>query len=392
MLASSLLRGVGVQRILVVDDEQNVLDGLRNLLRGRRHEWDMSFACGGEAALALLEKNAFDVVVTDMRMPRLDGAALLARVKDMQPKAVRIVLSGQTEAHSVMKAVFVAHRFLAKPCEPQLLRNVIERACRLHSMLASPELRAAVGRITVLPSVPGTYLALCRAIARPETAMKDIVTIVERDVGLCAKILQVVNSAFFGLPRRISNLLEATNYLGTVTIKNLAIAVDAFRGDSVRGETVPDQLQRQSLLTAQLAERMLAPDRLRADDAFLAGLLHDIGRLMHIPGRRDAPQFGHPLLGAYLLDLWGLPESVVEAVAHHQDPSRLEHVGFDVVDAVHVAVRLMAHALGLRDDTGLDVAYLADRGVTATRLDEWQGIARQMAAGDPAKATETTPS
>jgi HD-like signal output (HDOD) protein len=377
---------MGVQRILLVDDEQNVLDGLRNLLRSRRHEWEMSFACGGEAALALLEKTAFDVVVTDMRMPRLDGAALLARVKDLQPKAVRIVLSGQTEAESVMKAVFVAHRFLAKPCEPQLLRNVIERACRLHSMLASPDLREAVGRISALPSVPGTYLALCQAIARADTSMKDILAIIERDVGLCAKILQVVNSAFFGLPRRISNLLEAINYLGTVTIKNLAIAVEAFRGDSVRGEILPDQLQRQSLLTAQLAERMLASDRIRADDAFLAGLLHDIGRLMHIPGPPDSPRFAHPLLGAYLLDLWGLPETVVEAVAHHQDPSGLEHAGFDVVDAVYVADRLAGLELGLRADTGLDVAYLAERGITPLRLDEWQSLAREMVSGDRVEA------
>ena len=368
-----------MQRILLVDDEQNVLDGLRNLLRVRRHEWDMSFACGGEEALAQLKTTAFDVVVSDMRMPRLDGAALLTRVKELQPKAVRIVLSGQTEEESAMKAVFVAHRFLAKPCDPQQLSSVIERACRLDSMLTSPELRAAVGQISALPPVPGTYLALCQAISGANTSMKDLRAIIERDVGLCAKILQVVNSAFFGLPRRISSLSEAINYLGTVTIKNLAIAVEAFRGDSVRGEILPEALQRHSLLTGQLAQRFLAEDRTRRDEAFLVGLLHDVGRLMKVPASAGPPELGHPLLGAYLLDLWGLPQTVVEAVAHHHHPAGLEHAGFEVVDAVHAADHLAASELGLCDAIPLDASYLADRGITESRLEEWRLMARTMA-------------
>jgi hypothetical protein len=107
---------------------------------------------------------------------------------------------------------------------------------------------------------------------------------------------------------------------------------------------------------------------------------------MHIPGPADAPRFAHPLLGAYLLDLWGLPETVVEAVAHHQDPSGLEHAGFDVVDAVYVADRLAGLELGLRADTGLDVAYLGERGITTVRLDEWQSLAREMVSGDRVEA------
>jgi HD-like signal output (HDOD) protein len=385
MWDSSAPRDV-VKRILLVDDEQNVLDGLRNLLRVRRHEWDMTFACGGEAALAQLAKTAFDVVVTDMRMPRIDGAALLTRVKEMQPRAVRIVLSGQTEVESVMKSVFVAHRFLAKPCEPTMLRNVIDRACQLNSLLASPELRDAVGKISALPPVPGTYLALIQANSLPNASMKDMVPIVERDIGLCAKILQVVNSAFFGLPRKVSTLLEAVNYLGTVTITNLAVAVEAFRGEPVPGAMSPQDLQRHSLLTAQLARKFLAGDTIRADQAFLAGILHDIGHLMVVPGPAGGAELGHPLMGAYLLDLWGLPQTVIEAVAHHDQPARLEHTGFDVVDAVYVADRLAAAEIGLCEGPTPDLVYLAERGINEARLEEWRALARELAGSDKAGA------
>jgi len=372
-----LLIPKGVKRILLVDDEQNVLDGLRNLLRARRHEWDMSFACGGEAAVAQVEASAFDVVVSDMRMPRIDGAAFLTRVKELQPKAVRIILSGQTEIESAMRAVFVAHRFLAKPCDPQLLGNVIDRACHLNELLTCPELRAAVGRIGALPPAPGTYLALCRTLARSTSSMKDVLPIIEGDIGLCAKVLQVVNSAFFGLPRRISSLLEAVNYLGTSTIKNLAVAVEALRGDSLGGEILPRDLQWHSLLTAQLARRMMGADPIRADEAFLAGILHDVGRFL-IP-RGDTTGLDHALLGAYLLDLWGLPQAVVEAVAHHQRPDQIEHVGFDVVDAVYLADRLVGAELGRREEGPLDLAYLAERGLGEERLGKWQVLAQQMA-------------
>jgi putative nucleotidyltransferase with HDIG domain len=318
------------------------------------------------------------VVVSDMRMPRLDGTALLMKVKQLQPRAVRIVLSGQTEPESAMKAVFVAHRFLAKPCDPQLLRNVIDRACHLNEMLASSELRAAVGQIGALPPVPGTYLALCQVLARPSAAMKDLLPVIEGDIGLCAKVLQVVNSAFFGLPRRISSLLEAVNYLGTSTIKNLAVAVEALRGDSLRGDISPLELQRHSLLTAQMARRMMAADPVRADQAFLAGILHDIGRLL-LPRGGASAGMDHALLGAYLLDLWGLPQAVVEAVAHHSRPAELEHLGFDVVDAVYVADRLAATEIGNCDEAPLDLTYLAERGVPPGRLEEWRTLAQKMA-------------
>ena len=104
------------------------------MLRPQRHEWEMAFAPGGEAALALMEASPFDVIVSDMRMPGMDGATLLCRVREHYPQMVRIVLSGHTELSTALRVVPVAHQFLAKPCDAEMLRVAVERACHLKAL------------------------------------------------------------------------------------------------------------------------------------------------------------------------------------------------------------------------------------------------------------------
>ena len=143
-----------MKRILFVDDEAHVLDGLRDLLRRQRHEWEMVFALGGDAALRELDAQPFDVVVSDMRMPDIDGATLLARVQERHPETVRIFLSGQTEPKAALRAVPVAHQFLAKPCDREQLRQAIDRACLSQALVADPAVRRAAGAAEMLPSAP----------------------------------------------------------------------------------------------------------------------------------------------------------------------------------------------------------------------------------------------
>src|SRR5690606_34045961 len=128
-------RSARVRRILFVDDEPHVLDGLRDLLHKRLREWEMSFALGGQEALTLLETRPFDVVISDMRMPGIDGVTLLRLVKERYPAIARIVLSGQAERDAVVNALPVAHQFLSKPCDVEVLYAVVERACGLQGLL-----------------------------------------------------------------------------------------------------------------------------------------------------------------------------------------------------------------------------------------------------------------
>ncbi|MGA2982844.1 MAG: response regulator [Terriglobia bacterium] len=350
-----------MRRILFVDDEPLFFEGLQRMLRTQKNGWEMAFAPSGDAALALLAASPFDVIVSDMRMPGMDGAALLARVREEYPQVVRIVLSGQTELATALQAVPVAHQFLTKPCDAQMLRVAVERACHLKAVLLDDSIRGTVGALGELPALPRTYQALTQALANPDMSMQNIANIIELDVGISAKILQLVNSAFFGVARSITNIQHAVSYLGIGTLKSLVLSVEVFR---VFAPKVPlegfslEDLQRHARLTSSIAARLPVPKYL-VDIAIVAGMLHDVGKLImawKLPERlvkllAKVPEeqcplyqveekeygFSHAEIGAYLLGLWGLPYAVVEAVALHHAPDRVPHRNFDAGAAVYIA-------------------------------------------------------
>ena len=201
-----------MKRILFVDDEDKVLDGIRRMLYADRKRWELEFAVGGEAALQACERGSFDIVISDMRMPGMDGAMLLTHVRDRFPSTVRIILSGYSELALTARAVPVAHRFLTKPCDPAELRSTIERVCVLQELLSGEEIRRLVGSVGELPSLSGIYASLSQAIRNPGTPLKEIADIVEQDMAMTAKVLQLTNSAFFGLTRKVTSVHSAVSY------------------------------------------------------------------------------------------------------------------------------------------------------------------------------------
>jgi HD-like signal output (HDOD) protein len=374
------------KQILFVDDDPNVLAGLRNVLRPRRHEWKMEFALGPEAALEKVAAMTFDIVISDMRMPHMDGATLLGKIKQIQPRAVRMILTGQTEQESVMKSVFIAHMFLSKPCDPVVLQGVVERAFRLNTILNSDELRTMAGRVEMLPAVPKTYVALNEALMHPNCSTADVAKIVEGDIGLCAKLLQLVNSAFFGLPRKITSLGEAITYLGTLTIKNLTMALETFSSAAKNcglSQNELSVLQDHSLLTGKIGKHLFTEDKNKAEETFLTGILHEVGWLVPVDEASQADAgvtVDRCLLGAYLLGLWGLPYPITEAVACYREPQQLTHSEFEMVDAIYIAHHLATEAR--HPDTvesKLDTDYLAGIGIGKAKLDEMRTMATDIA-------------
>jgi HD-like signal output (HDOD) protein len=379
-------------RILFVDDEQQLLEGLRDTLRRQRGVWDLEFALGGDEALDALGRDHFDVVVTDMRMPGMDGAELLARVRELSPDTARIILSGQTDLEAALRAARVAHQFLSKPCPGDELCAVLRRVLELRELVGSEELRSAVGRIRTLPSPPAVYHQLTSALESAETSASDVSNIVSRDAALSAKLLQLANSSFFGLPRHLESVREAVVYLGTTIIRGLVLSTAAFKmieGHQGWHETA-ETLQEHALLVGRISERLLPG---QGDAAFTAGLLHDIGKvvlLVEYGERYDALLRGgegaltereraelgvtHCEVGAYLLNLWGLPYPIIEAVAYHHDPARVEHSTFGMLAAVHVADALVEGLAGRTEECELDEAYLATLGVSGS-IPAWRALA-----------------
>jgi YesN/AraC family two-component response regulator len=118
-------------KVLFVDDDPDVLEGLERIFRRERAHWELRFARNGTAALEELRRETADVLVTDLRMPVMDGAALLAAVRLEFPKTMRIVLSGETDSSLFERAWPASHMMVAKPCEHRCLRDAIARVVEL---------------------------------------------------------------------------------------------------------------------------------------------------------------------------------------------------------------------------------------------------------------------
>ena len=403
----------GKKSILFVDDEPKVLNGLRRMLLPYLDVWDMEFVSSGVAALQLLESRNFDVIIADMRMPGMNGAELLNEVARLYPQMIRIVLSGTWEQDLRMQAAMIAHQYLSKPCAPTVLKATLDRAFALRDILVDPALRALIARTTSLPSAPALYHELLQVIQAPDVSVQEIAATLSRDMGMTAKVLQLVNSAFFGLCRHITSPEEAVMYLGVDTLKGLALSVAAF--SSFNASQCPrfsiDDLQHHSASVAAIAREIAASRDLSAaelDDTFVAGLLHDVGQLVLVANhagqydrvlravaeegksssRAEREIFGtsHAEVGSYLLWLWGLPDSVAEAVAFHHHPSRSRGDTFGPIAAVHIANVLVEKQPNGISTPGneLDTEYLSRIGVTQD-FSTWSELAQEHLA------TEVTP-
>ncbi len=402
-----------MKRVLFVDDEPKILDGLRRTLRPLRKEWDMVFVASGAEAIEETGKEPFQLVVTDMRMPGMDGAELLAWFHDNHPRTIRFALSGHAEAEGVMRAVPIAHQFMSKPCDAKQLREVVTRAFDLQELLGDSRTQSLVGTMSGLPSRPTTYTAVLQAIADPEVELAQIAQIIESDVAMSAKVLQLVNSAFFGMQQNMADIGRATNFLGLNTIRDLVLSVEVFRPPSNCAKEVEaflEALQMRSIWTGAVAKKMFE-DKRSSELAFTAGVLHDIGMLMlatRLPEQystvlKEAGEtlrplseieieiFGvsHEAIGAYLLGVWGLPYPILETAAYHDRPARIEQTGFSELAAVHVASALVETSLAESGapfawGRAVDSDYLESLGV-ADRLPEWESIVARDAAqgGDP---------
>jgi HD-like signal output (HDOD) protein len=351
------------KRILFVDDEAMILQGLQRMLRSMRGEWEMEFVESAEAGLRLLGQKTFDVIVSDMRMPGMNGAELLTEVMKRHPTTVRLILSGYADKDLILKCVGSTHQYLSKPCDTASLKAAIARASSLDDSFRNERLKTLVCQMKRLPSIPTLYTQVVKKTSRAETSVEEIGELIGRDISMTAQILKLANSAFFGLAQQFSSPEEAVAYLGMDTIKSLVLSVHAFsQFEKVEtGGLKIQALWSHSLQVASLAKRISkleGQDPKAAEEAFTAGLLHDIGKLVlaiNLPkdyteamrlahSGLELPEaehqvfgFNHADVGGYLIGLWGLPVPVVEAVALHHSPSRATEHAFSPLTSVHAA-------------------------------------------------------
>jgi len=390
-----------MKTLLFVDDEPNVLQGLQRQLRPMRHEWNMNFLDGGQKALDFMAAHPVDIVVSDMMMPGMDGSQLLTEVLKRHPQTVRIILSGHAEREAVLRLVGPAHQYLSKPCDAEELRRAIARALSLRDLMGNERLKQLATRVNNLPTLPTLYTQLTEELRKESPAMERVGEIISHDIGMTAKMLQLVNSAFFGLAQPINNPQDAVIYLGLNTIRSLALSVGIFSqyDEKLCRLFSLDVLAHHSWTTGVLARgvaHMEGQELKILDQCFLAGLLHDVGQLVLAAGlheeytgviaktsQQNLPVwqveqelFGasHADVGAYLLALWGLPNPIIEAVAMHHEPSRSAALEFSPAIAVHIADVFAHEFSGIKTEVPLpqlDTGHLTKIGF-AGRIEAWR--------------------
>jgi len=397
------------QQILFVDDEPMLLQGLQRLLRPFRMEWEMSFVESGHAALEKLAEHPFDVIVSDMRMPGMNGAELLQEVMQRYPAMVRIVLSGHADKELVTQCIGVAHQYISKPCDPDQLKAMIRNACILSGRLVDEEVRRVIGAIDRLPIVPELYLELKDALNNEDVDPRILGTIIQKDIGMTAKILKLVNSSFFGLRRVISAPQDAVTYLGIDTIKTLVLSNSIFEQTKpfrTRCFTISD-LWHHSMTVAAGAKAIAQAEglgRTVAEEALVGGILHDVGVLILasnfsetydkvadlvitekvIISTAEQEFFGvtHAEVGAYLLGLWGLPAEILNIVSLHHRVHLQDEGKVTPLIAVHAADVLCGiqvhHPLF---ETGrLNQAAIERAGLWDHR-EAWEALVQEAVAG-----------
>jgi HD-like signal output (HDOD) protein/ActR/RegA family two-component response regulator len=398
------------KRILFVEDNLLLRQMYLMMMEGEEECWEAVAAVNAREALQFMEQSPFEVVVSDMRMPGMDGIELMGVVRQLYPRSSRIIVSGLSDQAEIARSLDSTHQFLAKPFDVKALKGTLSRLGGLDAYLKDEKLQALVGQMRVLPSFPSVYHEIMMELGGEDPSIERLAQIIAEDPSMTAKLLQIANSAAGGRATNAASPFEAVQFVGLSAVRSLALSAHIFRSfehlklkefsiTKLWDHTVKSGIMAGAIMRVEHAE----PAEL--EEAHIAGMLHDLGKLMladSMPARfqqalalasqsglpseqAELEVFGasHAGVAAYLLSLWGLPVPMVEAVAFHHAPSTSENVAFSPLTAVHVA-DVLEHEMS-KDELPyppptLDTSYLSAIGVQ-DRLDSWrEAIAEELAS------------
>ena len=367
---------------------ESELPELRAAIATSNPQWESHFTADAAAALAMLTGKRFDALVANMDMPGKNGAELLREVHETCPNTLGFIVGEVTDQAHIINCIGGTHQFIRRPFQPAKLIATLKRGLKRDQWLATEELRKLAPKLRRLPSLPSTYFNLMREVESVNATMQGIGSVIARDPVATARLLQICNSAAFGLVEKVTDPVHAVTLLGIETVKSLVMSLQVFsQSDIARGSGLSlEILWEHSLLVAKYARQITLKqtgDVKLAGEAFTAGLLHDVGRIVlasNLPKEyaaiiASAREHARPLheeetaklrvnhaeVGAYLLGLWGLPTEIVEAAGGHHAPGQTVYASeFSLLGAVHAA-NVFAHETGGQTDglclPELDLVY-----------------------------------
>ena len=398
-------RPVSSRSILFVSPDREESRLVQAGLADMRPRWEVECFEDPSRALERLRAQSVDAAVVDLLFPESAGVDLLRSIMESSPTTLRIGLSLSSGRQAVQQVGAPVHQLLSKPCDPMVLKAVLARAFAAQDFVSHDAFQNWLASITSLPVLPRIYNELMQELKLEDCSLERAGLIVARDMGLSAKILQLVNSAFFGLGRAIGHPAEAAVFLGSETLRGLVLSLQVFSQFQQLKlvEFSVENLWTHSWTTGVLARKLCefeAAGRSITDEAFMSGLLHDVGKLVlaanfpvrleenirlarerqHTLWEQEFKVWGasHAELGAHLLSRWGLPPAVIEAVAFHHRPAQARCQTFCAVTAVHVANTLgrPPAPLGQLPQQSVDLDYLRGLGLT-DRLESWRQMLQE---------------
>ena len=410
---------IGTARILLVADEPRDLATLKNFLAEAAPERGVHTVSNSKEALTALEKSDFEVVFCDLSSGPEVGAQFLQEVWKIRPRTVRFLLARGLTPDLMVTCALGSNHFLQKPLDAHTISSALNRADAISQYVRNDRIQSLVSRMRTLPSRPSLYLEVMRELRSPTASAITVGELVEKDLAISTKLIQVVNSAFYGMAQQVTDPAAAVLLLGLETTASLVLSIEAFaRFDKVKPIYFSmDKVWRHSQSVAASAKRiaeLLCNDPEVARNAFTAGLLHDIGKLALAlnfeeqyqgaiklaekqkiaPSEVEAQVFGatHAETGAYLLSIWGLPLPIVEAVARHHAPARNMEKHFTATTALHLAEQLEFSEDPIRRGSRnviLDLDYPASLEISG-RIEEVKAIVRREVLVDSEEKPEKT--
>jgi putative nucleotidyltransferase with HDIG domain len=382
-------------RVLFVDDDPVLRDLYGSLGSDLRDQYEVFTAANGKEGVQILQKKAFDVVVSDLTMPGMDGVQFLGHVVRTQPDSARIIISGYLDRLKIAQCLFVGHRYFNKPCDSKGLTALLLKLAGFREIVSNQKVRRVIGGLGSLPGPPDTYIKLEDVLSSAYSSLNDVAAVVEQDIGVTAKLLQIVNSAQFGVARQIVSPTEAVQLVGVEVVRGLVLGLQAFSvyKSNPAKKAPPAELWDHSLRIALTARRLAQAHGLSHDAcemAFLGGLLHDIGKIVIVANapeettdvinfarnyqipmhEAELRRFGatHAQIGAYLLALWGIQDQVVRLVEHHHSPESFP----ENEDCAPLVMIHAAHAIESKAEKPypLNLPFLSKKG--------FEGIEKQV--------------
>ncbi len=346
-------------RILLVDDEKMVLHGLRRALFTTG--WRLYIAENGFEALKILGEHEVDLIISDMKMPEMDGAELLEKVSKKYPRVIRIILSGYADTDITIKGAFFAHQSFMKPCDPAEIKREILRISKVFKCFPDTVIQDSISKIISFPVQSSLFFKVKKLLDEPNVSMHEVAVTISQEPAMCAKIVHISNSAIFRGRKEITGINEAIIRLGSQVVINLVAMLEVYSIPSDELRPNLERLQSYSLKVALLASRISSEDK--KDGSFLTGILCKIGEYVrmaicselmkvYVHESEKNEEIAHierhlfctesEQLGGYLLHIWGFPLAIIESVLMCNRPSELIKSPFGYSAAVYVARKLVA--------------------------------------------------